>query len=70
MNSFWTLMTLLTEELLGGAGRLDDLDQTGSKSLDGRNVVGKDAHITGSGRDVARNQMEVPDKQWDQQSAC
>jgi hypothetical protein len=49
----------LTKELLGGTGRLDDLDQTRSESLDGRNVVGKDTHVTGSGGDVAKGQMPI-----------
>lgn len=41
-----------TEELLGSTGRLDDLDETGSESLDGGNVVGEDTHVTRSSGDV------------------
>lgn len=43
----------LTKPLLGlGSGVLDDLNNTSLQSLDGRDVVGEDTHVTSSSRDV------------------
>lgn len=41
-----------TEELLGAAALLDDLDDAGLELLDRGNVVGEDTHLTGLGGDV------------------
>lgn len=41
-----------TEELLGAASLLNNLNQAGLKLLDGGNVVGQDTHLTGLGGDV------------------
>lgn len=41
-----------TEELLGTAGLLDDLDNAGLELLDGRDVAGEDTHLTALGGDV------------------
>lgn len=40
--------TTRDEELLRRASRLNDLDKTGAKLLDGGNVIGKDTEITSS----------------------
>jgi hypothetical protein len=40
------------EELLVGAGLLDDLNKTRLQLLDGSNVVGEDTHLTGLGGKV------------------
>lgn len=41
-----------TEERLGAAVLLDDLDDTGLELLNGGNVVGEDTHLTRLGGDV------------------
>lgn len=40
------------EELLGGSGLLDDLDQSWLELLNGWDVVGEDTHLSGIGGDV------------------
>lgn len=40
------------EELLGGSGLLDDLDQTWLELLNGWDVVGEDTHLSGVGGDI------------------
>jgi hypothetical protein len=42
----------LTEPLARLAAVLDDLHDAGAEGLDGGNVVGEDAHVTGRGGDV------------------
>jgi hypothetical protein len=44
-----------TEELLAGAGLLNDLNETRLELLDGGNVVGEDTHLTGLGGNVHLN---------------
>ena len=46
-----------TEELLAGATLLDDFHQARLQLLDRRNVVGKDTHLAGLGRNVDLNDI-------------
>ena len=48
----WVPGAKRTEELLGAAALLDDLDHTGLQLLDGGDVVGEDTHLSGLGGDV------------------
>ncbi len=45
------------EELLGGSGLLNDLDESWLELLDGWNVVGEDTHLSGVGGDVDLNDV-------------
>lgn len=51
-----------TEELLGGTGLLNDLNEAGLELLDRRNVVGQDTHLTGLGGQVHLH--TVPNNQY------
>ena len=41
-----------TEEALGATALFDDLEETGPELLDGRDMVGKNTHVTRGGGDV------------------
>lgn len=46
-----------TEELLGAAALLNNLNNTRLELLNGRNMVGQDTHLTRSSRDVDLNDV-------------
>lgn len=50
--SFTEMVSQRTEELLAATALLNDLNKTWLKLLDGRNVAGKNTHLSGLGWDV------------------